>query len=236
MNGATSVAFIATVITLASLAGFIAWLNRGNQGRSQTCVHTYPHSHVEYLYGGGQTTICTHPSHSHYHGTYAFVDHDHNEQYSPLGHGHDDQYAALGHDHDGRYAGLNHSHPELVNRNELVRSVSRLQRQITIMNTTFAQSPLGILLGVLFGGVFGAIVGIILDLVLPRSVFEVDATTTYNVNGQQIVQHLTTYDTWPKWGIVLGCIVVGMILGGLIMFAVGLIRTRRQSNNQVEEA
>jgi hypothetical protein len=215
MTGITAVAFVATVIILASLAGFIAWLNR-NQGH---CVHT-SHSNVD----------CLHDD------TYVFVEHDHDQQYSPLGHDHDNKYAAIGHDHDGRYAASQHAHHQYVTRDEMDRQLAKIRCQLTIMNTVFAQSPLGILLGILFGGVVGALVGVVLDLTLPRSVFEVHATMTYTVGGQQIVQHLTSYDTWPKWGIVLGCIVVGCIVGGLVMFLVGLIRSRRQSNSQVEEA
>jgi fatty-acid desaturase len=229
MTTTTAVAFVATVLVLSCLAGFIAWLNRGNQGRSQNCVQTYPHSHVCYLYG--HSTNCTCVSHNH-DDQYATVDHNHDQHYSPVGHGHDDQYSAIGHDHDGRYASHQHSHNEYLTRDEMDRQLTGIRRQLTIMNTTFAQSPLGILLGVLFGGVLGAIVGVILDLVLPRSIFAVNATTTYNVGGQQIVQHLTSYDSWPKWGIVLGCIVVGMLLGGLTMFFVGLFRSRRQSTTQ----
>lgn len=226
MSGTTAAAFVATVLILSGLAGFIAWLNRGNnQGRSQNCVHTYPHSHVSYLYHGRDYVNI---DHSH-HGVYAFVEHEHDQQYAPLGHGHDDEYATIGHNHDGRYASSQHTHNQYVTRDEMDRQLTGIRRQLTIMNTAFAQSPLGILLGILFGGVIGALVGVILDLVLPRSIFEVDATTTYTVGGQQIVQHLTSYDTWPKWGIVLGCIVVGMLLGGLAMFVVGLFRSRRQS-------
>jgi tetrahydromethanopterin S-methyltransferase subunit G len=225
MSAETATTMIMIVALLAALTAWVAWLGMRNNGHApRECNGCHVHTHV--------STAHTH-EHSHLFATAEhYHPHEHDEYYSPRGHEHDydERYAPLDHAHD-EYAPVGHSHQEYVTQEQLTRRLAGIERRLAFLHTQFVQSPIGILLGILFGGLIGAVVGLILDLTLPRSVFEVHGTTTFNVNGQQIVQQLTAYNAWPKWGIPLGCIVVGMLLGGLVLWALGTYRNRRQDED-----
>jgi hypothetical protein len=225
MSATTAVTIVAVVLIMAALVAYIAWL-----GRQGNCINHRHHVGgciqclLDLRLGATHQHHHEHPLVDHDHEGYAHEDHNHDGVYARIVHNHDDRYTLVGHRHDNDYAPLRHTHQEYVTHEQLSR---RIHWQ-GIVRSVFVETNQGILHGILIGGVIGAIVGLVLDLTLPRSVFETHANTTYTVDGREIDQVLTAYNVWPMFGIPLGCIVVGMLLGGIILWIVSAVRNRRQ--------
>jgi hypothetical protein len=218
MSTAIVFAIVAPVAILAGLCAYIAQLLVRNGNR------TVMHAH------GTECSLCLNYTHGHHHDAYSSIDHHH-----------DDRYAASDHDHDGRYVTRDefsiHQHDQYVTRDELDGRLGWMQRRLSFLymeNKTRNGSVREILQGMLVGGLIGLIIGGLLDLLLPARFFQNNAVTTYNVGGQQIVQNLTSSNIWPYFGIPLGCLVLGLFLGGITLWIVQIFRTSR-NNRRTEE-
>jgi hypothetical protein len=219
MNTASVITFGGTIVAIvAILAGLTAYAINRLTGRNNHQVRHYD-------------DICLHGyGHNHRHP------HNHDNQYSPLGHNHDEDYSLVDHGHDDRYITRDefdsHDHPQHVTRDEMDGRLAWVERTAAWFQLEQFEGEQNLInRGMLIGSAIGFIVGLILDIALPHHVFMNDATTTFHVDGQDIVQHLTSPNRMLYIGIPFACAFAGLVLGGFAAWIYQIVRMRQIRND-----